>query len=298
MKNAIGTVLFLAAFVLATAQASAATKVFLLAGQSNMAGVGGYDSPIPSPYNVSQPAVRFWNDSNDGWVDLQSGFGFAPTYFGPEVSFGYRLHSTIFPNDDIYLVKYALTSTSLAVDWKPDGSGPCYNMFKSRVNTALARLRKDGLSPTIAGMIWMQGEGDATEAFAPAYAANLTNLIGKVRSDFASPDMPFVLGRILPTAGLPTNNAIVRIAQEAVPGQVGNASWINTDDLPLAYPVHYGTQGQIELGIRFADQFVQTPEPSSLVLSGTGVVAASVWACRKRLKKGDRHLTTAVLSGT
>jgi hypothetical protein len=283
MKNVICAMSVLTAVLtLTTAQASAATKVFLLAGQSNMAGVGGYDSPIPPPYNVPQPAVRFWNESNDGWVDLQSGFGFSPTMFGPEVSFGYRLHNTTFPNDDIYLVKYALTSTSLAVDWKPDGTGPCYNTFKSRVNAAMAKLRNDGLSPSIAGMIWMQGEGDATEAFAPNYAANLTNLIGKVRGDFSTPDMRFVLGRILPTAGTPANNAIVRAAQEAVPGQVGNASWINTDDLPLAYPVHYGTQGQIELGKRFADQFVQTPEPSSLVLFGSGLAAAAVWTVRKR----------------
>ena len=46
-------------------------------------------------------------------------------------------------------------------------------------------------------MIWMQGESDANNsAYAAAYEANLTNLITAVRSDFSTPDMPFVVGRI------------------------------------------------------------------------------------------------------
>ena len=264
--------------------ASAATKVFLLGGQSNMAGVGGYstDKPIPPPYDVPQTAVKFWNN---GWVNLQSGFGYQPGQFGPEVTFGYTLHNTVFPNDSIYLVKYGVSGTNLAVDWNPSGSGPCYNTFKSKVDAALENLRSAGKDPVVSGMIWMQGESDTVTAEkANAYAGNLTSFIAKVRTDFASPDMPFVLGRILPDDDpvYTANAAIVRHAQETVPGQVGHASWINTDDLELAYRGHYGTQGQIDLGIRFANAFVQTPEPSAAALTAIGLLGIGAYAWRGR----------------
>lgn len=276
---------------------AAATKVFLLGGQSNMAGVGGFsgspgrpaDSPIPSPYDVSQTAVKFWSS---GWVNLQSGFGFEAGEFGPEVTFGYTLHNTVFPNDNIYLVKYGASGTNLAVDWNPNGSGPCYNTFKANVNAALQDLRAGGLSPVVAGMIWMQGESDTvTAALASAYAANLTGFIGKVRSDFATPDMPFVIGRILPDDDpLYTANAdVVRAAQMAVASQVGHSSWVNTDDLELAYHGHYGTQGQIDLGIRFANQFVETPEPSTCALGITGMLGAGLYGCRRFVLKLRTH---------
>jgi hypothetical protein len=142
-------------------------------------------------------------------------------------------------------------------------------------------------------MIWMQGEGDAqTIPNATNYATNLTNFIEEVRSDFNTPDMQFVVGRILthydttPAGG----NALVRTAEETVPGRVGHASWINTDDLQLAYTAHFGTQGQIDLGIRFANEFAQTPEPSTLVLTSTALLAFAGyrrWHKWRRIDKGD-----------
>ena len=74
--------------------------------------------------------MKFWNNASGGWVNLQGGFGANSTYFGPEVSFGSQLHA-LFPTDSIYLVKYAVGGTDLAVDWNPNGSGACYNAFKS-----------------------------------------------------------------------------------------------------------------------------------------------------------------------
>ena len=264
--------------VVAAVPATAATKVFLIGGQSNAAGLGGYDSPAPPPYNVAQTDVRFWNYGPEsqpdpvhginipgigtGWVDLEPGYGHTPADFGPEVSFGYALNNA-FPDDDIYLVKYGLTSSSLAVHWNPWGTGSCYNQFAARVSNAMANLTGAGLSPTIAGMIWMQGESDAmVPAYAAAYQTNLRIFINKVRNEFGTV-MPFVAGRITDYEewGTPADNALVRSAQMTVPGQVGSAAWIDTDDLQWAYVGHYGTQGQLDLGTRFADELLGIPGP-------------------------------------
>ena len=283
MKNVFGTILAALTITLMAVPSMATTKVFLLGGQSNMAGCG-VTSDLQPPFNSSQPDVRFWNKCNttggwppvnpgDAWVDLEGGFGhqFYPdlSMFGPEVSFGYALNE-LFPDDDIYLIKYGLTSQNLAVNWKPDGTGAVYNAFKLRVDTALANLVASGKSPVISGMIWMQGESDAMEhAYATEYQSNLTNFITQVRSDFSTPQLPFVIGRINTSAywGTPADNALVRDAQVEVANQMANVSWINTDDIPTWKPGenpsddHYSSQGQLILGTRFAYEFNPVPLP-------------------------------------
>lgn len=289
--------------VLTTGPVSAAVKVFLLGGQSNMAGVGGFpggnygpaDAVCPHPYNQIQTTVKFWNygatpqpgQMNDptvgtGWVSLQPGYGFTGDEFGPELSFGYRLHQ-LFPDDEIYLVKYGISSTDLANNWNPNGTGACYNMFKSRVNAAMQNLTAANKNPTIAGMIWMQGEGDAAVlTSAQAYDANLENLIATVRRDFSAPNMRFVIGRIGTDYDTdpPEGNAIVRNAEMAVASRVSNVACFSTDTFEKAYFGHYGTQGQIDLGIAFANHIV--PEPSSMAMAAGALAGLAAYAWQKR----------------
>ena len=124
-----------------------------------------------------------------------------------------------------------------------------------------------GENPAIVGMIWMQGENDSTVPDqAKAYRQNLKNLIAKVRTDFNAPDMKFVVGRISTMSKLwatPENLELVRKVQQDVAKIADNTSWIDTDDLKWAYYGHYGTQGQIELGLRFANQFDPAPPPAT-----------------------------------
>ena len=196
MKYIFITSVVVLSLALSSISAEAATKVFLLGGQSNMAGAGAYpggiingayvppEPAIPAPYNVLQTEVKFWY--NGSWINLQSGYGYQPGEFGPEVTFGYTLNN-LFPNDDIYLVKYAESGSNLAVNWNPNGTGTQYNNFKSTVNSAINNLNTNHLDPVVTGMIWMQGESDTTvHAYAAAYATNLKNLITTVRSDFSA----------------------------------------------------------------------------------------------------------------
>lgn len=233
---------------------NAATLVYLLAGQSNML---GHETGLPpAPYHEAQK-VKYWSGADKGWIDLQPGLGETDNDIGPEVGFGFAMKAK-HPNDDIYLVKWAIGSTALAGPWEP-GIGSEYQTFKKRVDAALESLSSQ--APKIGGMIWMQGESDALDtAKATAYATNLKNLIETVRSDFSSPNMPFVVGRITDLSIYSDFPRVavdaIRDAQESAPEVVGHAAWIDTDDLSMSSeaPGHYDEEGQIELGQRFAEK--------------------------------------------
>jgi hypothetical protein len=192
------------------------------------------------------------------------------------LSFGHRLKE-LYPNDEIYLVKYAISSTSLAGNWNPNGDGGnCFQMFQARVNAAMTSLTKAGKEPTIAGMVWMQGEDDSTQSpNAAAYADNLTALVAKVRTfTGAGANTKFVAGRISMDPakwGGVDNCNLVRNAQAGITTNISNYAWVDTDNLERAYFEHYGTQGQIDLGLAFANAFA-VPEPSTFVLAGMGLL--------------------------
>jgi hypothetical protein len=255
------------------------------------------DAACPAPYNQALSAVKFWNYTPDvitdrvhspgvgfGWSSLQNGFGYRNDQFGPELSFGAKLHE-MYPNDEIYLVKLGISSTSLGNQWNP-ASGSVYNLFKARVNAALKNLNLQNKNPTIAGMIWMQGEDDSTIGdYAANYATNLKNFITTVRTTFNAPDMKFVAGRITYMTELWASRPqidLVRNAQMDIGNQISNASCINTDDLEWGYYGHYGTQGQIDLGNRFANEFAPVPEPSTLFLTCTAMLGLLGYVWRKR----------------
>ncbi|MBK1875444.1 sialate O-acetylesterase [Pelagicoccus mobilis] len=254
------------------AESEGVTRVFLLGGQSNMVGQG-LSSDLPSPYDAAQDDVMFWNS---GWVPLSYGFGNKNDHFGPEVSFGRAIKDAL-PGDSIYLVKYGSNGKALYNDFKP-GTGGNYIEMMDTFKAALTDLDEAGVEYEISGMLWMQGESDAYESQASAYEANLVNFIEVVREELNTPDMPFIIARVLdyfggivpPEIGEqtdPTQATIVRAAQVRVAENTPFVSWFDTDDYevadPESNPGHYGAQGLLDMGKDFASallEFSQTEE--------------------------------------
>ena len=61
---------------------------------------------------------------------------------------------------------------------------------------ALARAHTALATGTLAGIIWHQGESDTSPEKSAAYAAKLTALITRLRSDLHAPKVPFVAGQL------------------------------------------------------------------------------------------------------
>ncbi|MEO1591769.1 MAG: sialate O-acetylesterase, partial [Cyanobacteria bacterium J06632_22] len=236
-------------------------SVFLIAGQSNAMGEGSFNSDLPNNLQAPHPSVRIWQEAPTGkFVSLQPGFsGFLGGAsdgegFGLELGFGHGIHGHT--EEEVYLIKYAVGATSLAVDWDPNGHNNWHDAFVGRVGAALADLNAQNMSYDIEGMLWMQGEEDSIYADqANAYEANLTAFIGDMRSRYSS-DLEFVIGRIhddMPWHS--TGNVdIVRNAQTNVAAADPLTHWINTDDLSLTNDdVHFDSDGHLNLGYRFAN---------------------------------------------
>jgi len=121
--------------------------------------------------------------------------------FGPELGIGHVLGNDL--DETVLLVKLAYNTSSLAVDFRPPGSGgtvgPRYQAIVKGVRDAMAHLPE--LVPgydkaqgyEIAGLFWNQGSYDMEYQHAIKYETNLANLIGDLRRDLDAPRMKVVV---------------------------------------------------------------------------------------------------------
>ena len=116
--------------------------------------------------------------------------------------------------------------------------------------------------PASVTFCWMQGERDAREKLSAAYADSMKQLIANLRRDLKQPEMNFVIGR-LSDYGKPDDKhwQTVREAQVAVAEADPRGAWVDCDDLNNKGPegatkddLHYTKEGYELLGRRYARQ--------------------------------------------
>jgi hypothetical protein len=231
------TVVVAASFGLA-APGRPPTLVFLLAGQSNMAGLG-LRRQLPAAYRTLPDNVSVWKDG--AWVPLApAGWG-----FGPEIAFGSVVGAAL-PQERIGIVKVARTGTGMDA-WSSLHANSIYGTLINHTHAALRAAPE----ARVAAMLWMQGERDARLAESAAgYGAKLRAFVAAVRRDVQRPDLPFLCAQVDPPYA---HAGAVRDAQAALPAQVPGTILVPTDGLGrYADKLHYDTAGQLELGRRFA----------------------------------------------
>ncbi len=231
--------------------------VFILAGQSNMAGQGTARELAPNYRRVPSNVEFYYN----GYKTPLNRF----RHFGPEIGFAHEL-SRHFPHDTIKLIKFAVGGTSLFA-WDPNwnaakarstrnaSAGP---LFKKLIKTA--KVGFNNKDAKLAGILWMQGEADAKyPAAAKQYANNLNRFVNRLRTELKSPNAPFIMGSINPPLKFFPATAIVQQAQRVAARHIRNLRLIRTADLEKRNDhLHYNTRGQLELGKRFARAFLST----------------------------------------
>lgn len=106
----------------------------------------------------------------------------------------------------------------------------------------------------VKGVLWYQGESDANPAAAEIFLQKFTELISAVRSDFNQPHLPFYyvqIGRFA-KAGDPASWNKVQDLQRKIPETILNTAVVSVLDLELDDGIHVGTAGLKRLGTRLA----------------------------------------------
>ncbi len=252
-------------------------RVFLFAGQSNMV---GSDSKVKDirrfpPFaglETPQPKVRFSyclgrenKTQSDGWVALQP----VNNVVGPELSFARRVTRHI--KAPIAIIKCAAGGTHLGGDWNPDDpSGfKMYPLTLEWVRSALADLDRRKIRYRIEGFMWHQGENDMfEEGYMPSYGKNLKNFLARWRRDLATPDLKFYIGELCTKTiwgmDLRPRMYAISLGQKEVCRADPLAQYIPTSHVGVeigggvGLHYHYGTLGQLEHGVNYADAYLDS----------------------------------------
>jgi len=122
----------------------------------------------------------------------------------------------------------------------------------SLYGSMLASWRATG--QPVAGMLWYQGESDADEAQAAAYTAAMRRFVSEVRRDLRQPRLPFLMvqiGRHVSAADPRWWNAI-QDQQRRLPESIAHLGVAGAADLSLDDGIHISSEGYQRLGVRLA----------------------------------------------
>lgn len=257
--------------------------VFLVAGQSNAQGHGDASlSPTPEPGTAFQYDAGSISAAVDPVGNASTGSAwpsFAIAYYsatGRKVAF-------------VPTAVGGSAQTAAADDgagnWSP--SGALFDASLTQVNEALGAFADAGYVPVFRGVLWAQGEKDASEIHAGTitvadYKSALQTMIADYRDAFGT-SMPFYIVRLgARTTAVEAGFAEVRNAQEEVARSDGNtqiavrtsADFISRDGYLEPDGVHYSQYGLNELGRIAAANIVSAGSHSLLQLVGTSTLNA------------------------
>lgn len=249
-------------------------NVFLLAGQSNMAGA---DSEVAVPPGFEQ------TDADRGtlfttaplpegeqskqyvpWGEVRGHESKGKLVHGPEVGFARTLHAAGWRN--LAIIKVHANFGRDVQDWPWSEGAALFNDWTTFADARIAELVARGHTIRVRGFLWHQGIDDAIHGrLAGHYERNLSDLISVLRNRYADKHAPFILARSVnsriaqpnPNAGDDSPMAVVRRSQVKVGKSVLFAAWIDVDDLPNVNTHHFSADSQLVIGKRFGEAFLK-----------------------------------------
>ena len=229
-----------------------AFHLYLLIGQSNMAGRG----EVEAEDREAHPRVVALGKA-DQWVPAVDPIHFdkAVAGVGPGLTFGKTMAGRD-PSIRIGLLPCAAGGSPISV-WKPGGHWEQTN--SDPYDDALRRTKLAMADGVLKGMLWHQGESDANETDAGQYEDRLVALIGALRSELGTPDVPFIaatLGDFLLDDR--PEVATVNEALRSIPERVDFAACVDAGGLcEKGDKVHFDAESPRELGRRYAEAMIR-----------------------------------------
>ncbi|KAL0314980.1 UNVERIFIED_CONTAM: putative carbohydrate esterase [Sesamum angustifolium] len=234
--------------------ASQGKSIFILAGQSNMAGRGGlvsgsWDGYVP-PECQSSPKILRLNAENK-WEEARPPLHHDIDYLkacgiGPGLAFANSILKKNLSIGEIGLVPCAIGGTQIS-EWRR--GGPLYKQLLSRAHAAL----QDG--GIIRAILWYQGESDTRcQEDAKLYKTRLAKFFTDIRSDLKLPELPVVQVALASAEGPYIDD--IRKAQLGI--DLPNVKCVDAKGMKIGYDgLHLSTEGEIHVGQMMADAFAQ-----------------------------------------
>ena len=250
---------FVASLALAQSPALPAKEnfhLFLLVGQSNMAGRGALTPADKSP----DPAGRVLMLNQAGeWVPAVD-----PLHFDKPKAVGVGLGRTFAlevaratPGVTIGLIPCAVGGSPIDA-WQP---GAYYQPTQSHPwDDALRRARLALQTGTLKGILWHQGESDSSRDLAPAYETKLHDLVARFRRELSAPNAPFIVGQLGVFADSPWSEHKQRVdrAHRDLPQKVKLTAFVPADGLNhKGDKTHFSAAAYREFGRRYAAAYLK-----------------------------------------
>lgn len=229
-----------------------ALDIFVLAGQSNMAGRGDV---APEDRQIHP---RVWMlDRDAAW-----GPAVEPMHFdkpiaavGPGRAFGIAVAEAL-ADVHIGLVPTAVGGSPIST-WEPGVRYPETGAYPwddaaRRIKAAVARGR-------VRAVLWHQGESDGNDADAPQYEARLRALITRFRVELNDPALPFLIGQLGRFEGKPWTPAYEQVdaAHRRVAADTPHVAFVSSDGLAdKGDQLHFSAEAARELGRRYARAYL------------------------------------------
>ena len=222
--------------------ADANFHLYLLIGQSNMAGRG----KVALEDKVAVPRVLMLNKANE-WVSAVDPISFDKKIAGVSLgrTFGIEMAKAN-PKVKIGLIPCAVGGTPIR-RWQQNGD--LYQAALKRAKTAM----KAGV---IKGILWHQGESDSgNEDTAKIYEQQLHAMIAAWRKDLGNEKIPVVVGELGQFFKKAKHKDTVDAALKALPKKVKRTAWVTSTGLGHnGDVVHFSAAACREFGKRYANK--------------------------------------------
>jgi sialate O-acetylesterase len=241
--------------------------VWILAGQSNMEGIGLMTGkPKPHPLARAFSMRREWRLATEPLHVLAESPDRCHSEIGPctvEEGEKRRRNAIKGVGPGLFFAREMIGRTSVPqglvctahggtsmTQWDPkrvdrEGDSLYWSM--------LASVRATG--QPVAGVLWYQGESDANTADVPDYTRRMTELVSATRRDLKQPGLPWVIVQISRVYGQTANYGPwneIQEQQRLLPRRIKNLETVAAIDLPMDDGIHIGSDGYVVLAQRLA----------------------------------------------
>lgn len=271
-----------------------------LLGQSNVVG-GGSDTIDTTNLDPTSPRIWQWPASgpySGQWIIARDGLYhlYQSATVGPGMPFARDYLKRCPSNREVGLVPCGIGSTGFTpaggYTWDPADTTTAINLYRNAVSQLRDALANAGPNARLAGIVWSQGEQDVVSMTQTQYAAKLDLLITSLRTEFADPNLPVIIGPMVPSwyTGTPSRE-VIEAAKRDTPSRlprVGFVEGITGSQYVQPDLIHFNAKGNRLLGALLADGFFNqaltnqtgvTPvAPTSVTLTQSGTSVTASWS--------------------